>query len=70
MVDRAQVLINLLGTSADAEKGVACETMAYHPTPDLPHFSSFKFDVYEPAEDSFLLMDALHKDLDFLMRMK
>ncbi|XP_068612386.1 methyltransferase N6AMT1 [Brachionichthys hirsutus] len=43
---------------------------AGHPTPVYSHAGRGDFrDVYEPAEDSFLLIDALEKDAERLQRM-
>ena len=41
------------------------------PTPITSHLKSPEFsDVYEPAEDSFLLMDALERERDFINEIK
>ena len=47
---------------------VACfsSSMAF-PTPSFAHLKQEDYEnVYEPAEDTFLMMDALEKDADFL----
>lgn len=42
-----------------------------YPTPLYSHAGRGDFrEVYEPAEDSFLLIDALEKDADRLQRMR
>ena len=41
------------------------------PTPRYPHLKSPAYrDVYEPAEDSFLFMDALEQDASFIRQLK
>ena len=40
------------------------------PTPDLRHTTSADFDsVYEPAEDSFLMLDALEQEYDVIKKL-
>lgn len=40
------------------------------PTPDLSHLQKADFDiVYEPAEDTFILLDALEQDADYLRQL-
>lgn len=43
------------------------EVSQLFPTPDFSHLSENDFqDVYEPAEDSFLLLDALEQEAESL----
>ena len=38
-------------------------------TPDYAHVYNYN-DVYEPCEDTFLMLDALEKDCDFLKKLR
>lgn len=48
------------------------KTMEFsHPTPLFPHIKHQAYrDVYEPAEDSFLFMDALELETSFINQLK
>ncbi|KAI8826657.1 S-adenosyl-L-methionine-dependent methyltransferase [Fimicolochytrium jonesii] len=45
--------------------------MSHHPTPDLGHLRASDYNnVYEPAEDTFLFLDALQKDVEFIRALR
>ena len=42
-----------------------------HPTPDISHITDEDYkDVYKPAQDSFLFMDALENDVNLIKKRK
>ena len=42
-----------------------------HPTPNISHITDEDYkDVYEPAQDSFLFMDALENDVNLIKKLK
>ncbi|KAJ3189308.1 HemK methyltransferase member 2 [Gaertneriomyces sp. JEL0708] len=46
---------------------MSATTTAHHPTPDLSHLKAADWrQIYEPAQDTFLFLDALENDIDLL----